>query len=377
MAKLPTVPEEITTAWLSSVLGHPVKATETTNAVLVATTCKISMKVTYEDEDTNTTAVRPSNICIKGGFNPPMQAPLWPLLIVMYKGEVSFFQDVAPTLPPSFYTPKVWWAGAEGDDQAIIIMDDLVASGHSFGDAAITWPVARVRQTVEQLAALHAATWNRTSVGEVKFNESTHYEGILLGLCQMWEESILAADRPPLPEDFKNQDRIVAILKKHFASRNPRFLSFIHGDAHVGNTFLAPASEADGDDVAALEGWKGRFLDWQTTHVGSAFHDVAYFIGGSLTIADRRAHELDLLDHYLATLAQLGGPKLSRTDDPEVMVEYRKSTLAGWGWLVTPFHTQSVKRVFAIVERFVAQMQDHDTLNFVESHRYHTRMLES
>jgi len=373
---LPTLPEQVTAEWLSSVLNQPIKSIETTNQVLVATTSKLFITCKYDDDD-NSSKDRPSRIVVKGGFNPPLQAPLMPMLRGMYNGEVNFYSVIATLLPANVKTPKTWWAAAE-PDQGIIIMDDLAASGHTFGDAEFTWPPARVRQTVEQLAGLHVATWNRTAsepvaatasspaIQAVQYPTSQTYEFVLQGLCAMFPDLILAADRPETPKEWHSYERIIAAIKRHFATRNPRFSCLIHGDAHVGNTYLEPVGKDEpAADTAGLDGYRGYFLDWQTTHVGSNFHDVAYFIGGALSIEDRRKHELDIVDHYLATLAKLGGPKLSR-DDPEVMKEYAKSCLAGWGWLLTPDHTQSTARVHAMVPRFVAQMQDHNTLQTIE-----------
>ncbi|KAH8882421.1 hypothetical protein GQ53DRAFT_831548 [Thozetella sp. PMI_491] len=105
------------------------------------------------------------------------------------------------------------------------------------------------------------------------------------------------------------------IMEKYIRLRNPRFQALLHGDTHIGNTYFTP--------------WGApRFQDWQLIYIGSAFHDVAYFMAGTLTIQDRRANERRILDHYLDSLASFGGPKLESTDE-EVWLDYRKSLLSG------------------------------------------------
>jgi aminoglycoside phosphotransferase (APT) family kinase protein len=47
-------------------------------------------------------------------------------------------------------------------------------------------------------------------------------------------------------------------------------------------------------------------VDWQTAGWTGASLDVAYFIGGCLSIEDRRAHEPDLLAHYHDALCRRG-----------------------------------------------------------------------
>ena len=47
-------------------------------------------------------------------------------------------------------------------------------------------------------------------------------------------------------------------------------------------------------------------VDWQTIQQGAAASDVAYLLGASLTTADRRAHEDELLADYHAELCAAG-----------------------------------------------------------------------
>ena len=48
------------------------------------------------------------------------------------------------------------------------------------------------------------------------------------------------------------------------------------------------------------------FVDWQTVAVGPWVHDVNYFLVSALDVPDRRAHERELLGHYLKALASFG-----------------------------------------------------------------------
>lgn len=348
---LPSLPEDITASWLGSALGHELKSIEITDCELNATASKILITITYENNDSCTP--RPKFVCIKGGFNPVMLAMegYGEILKIVYSREVKFFNLVVPSLT-NMSVPKSWWAGENLDQgQGIVIMDDL-NHGYTFGDPAEDWPVERVMFGVEQLAALHARTWGVSATGELSWLTPT-YEHVMVGLTMNWDAMVLSNDRPPIPEQIRGQERTVAALKKHFATKNPRFLCMLHGDPHTGNTFL----DADGNPY---------FLDWQLVHVGPAFHDFAYFVVGALSTEDRRAHEIAILDHYLHALARLGGPTLS-TRDEEVMKEYSKSTMSGLGWILTPYEMQGRARVFAMSERYGAAMLDHRTIELIES----------
>ena len=57
---------------------------------------------------------------------------------------------------------------------------------------------------------------------------------------------------------------------------------------------------------------RGRacFFDWEAVQTGNWAQDVAYHLATVLSIEDRRAHERELLGHYLAELAAHGGPAI-------------------------------------------------------------------
>ncbi|KAM6504760.1 hypothetical protein FSOLCH5_015255 [Fusarium solani] len=231
-------------------------------------------------------------------------------------------------------------------------MEDLNHGGFTFGNPEYNWSVERVKLGVEQLAALHAGTWGYSTTDHPWLTPA--YEDIMIGLTTMWDAQVLGAGRPPFPDVVKgSRERTVAALKKHFATKNPKFICLLHGDPHTGNTYLDDAGNP-------------RFLDWQGLHIGSALHDFAYFVVGALSVEDRRAHEVAILDHYLEALAKFGGPMFSAKEE-DVMKEYSKSTMAGIGWVLTPYDMQRKERVIAMCERYGAAIVDHKAIELVES----------
>lgn len=75
-SKLPSVPEEVTTEWLSSVLKLPIKSSEITKTILNQTASKVYVTLTYEDGPAGND--RPEHVCLKGGTASPRQArPPW------------------------------------------------------------------------------------------------------------------------------------------------------------------------------------------------------------------------------------------------------------------------------------------------------------
>ena len=94
----------------------------------------------------------------------------------------------------------------------------------------------------------------------------------------------------------------------------------LHGDPHIGNTYLLPSGEVG-------------FLDWQVARRGNWSLDLGYFLQGALTVEDRRRSERDLLVEYRDSLG-LPADELPSAD--EIWLRYRASVAHGLTlWLVT------------------------------------------
>jgi hypothetical protein len=89
---------------------------------------------------------------------------------------------------------------------------------------------------------------------------------------------------------------------------------------------------------------------------------LAYFLTGALTVEDRRKHEASLIDTYLEALHKEGGPKLTRED---LWDDYRRYSMQGFLWAMTPQTMQPDEVVFAMAERYSACIVDHGTLELL------------
>ncbi|KAJ4297449.1 hypothetical protein N0V90_005340 [Kalmusia sp. IMI 367209] len=342
--ELPALPEDIAVEWLSKIFERKVKSV-TLDRTIPGTATKVFVTVTYEDD--SDTKKHPTRLCVKGGFDPNF-IKMMPWIVMIYQRECDFYNHVAPKLD-HMELPKSWWAGHNAT-QGIVVLDDLSAQGCDFGNPANAWNVPRVLAGVEQLAALHAKTWHVQAADYPWL--TSDYDQAILTLMNTYDAVVKGPDRPQIHEYLKDQERVTAVLKKHYASRSPRFRCLLHGDSHTGNTYLVNGAP--------------RFLDWQMIHIGSSFHDVSYFIGASLTVEDRRAREWDILNHYLRTLEKFGVEPLFHSDE-EVANEYKKSFLAGIGWIMCPYEMQVKECVHPMALRYAAALDDHQVLELVES----------
>ena len=73
-------------------------------------------------------------------------------------------------------------------------------------------------------------------------------------------------------------------------------LGLVHGDYRLDNMLFG---ERGAPRPFAV-------VDWQTVGWGQVMTDASYFLGGSLTLEDRRAHELQLLREYHEALQEHG-----------------------------------------------------------------------
>ncbi|EWY82747.1 hypothetical protein FOYG_14840 [Fusarium oxysporum NRRL 32931] len=203
------------------------------------------------ENDTDDSA---SNVCVKGGFNPDNRESL-PFLYAIYRLGAEFYYYLAPRL--EIPLPPVSYAGTDTvNGQGIVVMNDLKAQGYTFGSPLETWPVERARMSVEQLATLHASTWGI----QVKGFPLDAVVGLLAP--EEWDKRFAPGARPLVPKLMEDRERMTAASKALWAS-DSKMKCIVHGDAHIGNTFISPTGEPG-------------FLDWQASHAASALHDVAY-----------------------------------------------------------------------------------------------------
>jgi hypothetical protein len=192
-----------------------------------------------------------------------------------------------------------------------LLLDDLAPAVQ--GDQMAGASVEQARMILREAARLHAAYWDdpvmqaepylaRSEAGTQAIGDllTAVYPGFLAGY----------ADALP-PGGAELGERFVRALPAWAArDRAPRCL--VHGDFRVDNMMFGP----DGVTV----------VDWQTIQQGPAAADVAYFLGASLTVDDRRAHEDELLAGYHA---ELGAAGVTERSFDELEQDYRRCALSG------------------------------------------------
>lgn len=202
----------------------------------------------------------------------------------------------------------------------IMVMEDIVARGCDPRDANRPLTIQQASNGLRALARLHSAYWS----GEVReaprlawvepFKATYSLErGIDIG------KDKIGGALPPEVLALSGSD-IDTIWHAYPPTVLTGAQTLLHGDPHVGNTYVCADDELG-------------FLDWQVVHIGNPSLDVAYFLQGALEVADRRAAERSLLETYLAALSV---PDETRPTFEDLWRRYRAGASYGMAlWLAT------------------------------------------
>ncbi|MGN5238363.1 phosphotransferase family protein [Rhodococcus sp. SJ-3] len=236
-----------------------------------------------------------SRLCVKGYFNEQSRAARF-----VGEREACFYRDLAAD--SGVRTLRSVYADFDtAARHGVVVTEDIVAEGGAFLDAASYISPDQVADSLSQFAKLHASTWGNSAWSEKHWLTSN-----LAGALRAWGGDAITAriagnfhgpNGRRVPEGVSDAPRLTRAYSSLVASLEAEQISsdwcVIHGDAHVGNTFL--------DAAGALS-----LVDWQLVQRGMWYLDVGTHIATALTVNDRRGSEKDLLWHYLDCLAAQG-----------------------------------------------------------------------
>lgn len=345
---LPGHPGEITAEWLTTALAvhHPeVVATSVyVGEVLTGTATKVRLLVDYNGA--GHALGLPATFWVKAGFGGH---ELSAAMLCFYEAEVEFYRSVAAGL--GLGLPRCYFAGMDRTrGEALIVLEDLLARNTTFATAGETTTPDVVAAALDFQARFHAATWDRAGLADMAVYPGSLRTVLLQVLGDAYWARSIAKPRgryvyEPL-RDAAVMRRAIAALWEWDAANA---VCLIHGDAHYGNMYI---------DRSGAPG----FVDWQMGGVGHWSFDVAYFVAGALTPADRRANERALLAHYLDRLAEHGGRPPSFD---EAWDGYRRHVVHGL------FHVANADEMYpedtncAVIERYSVATRELDALGLL------------
>jgi hypothetical protein len=302
------LPEAVTAAWLSEVLGVDVSAVvhERIGDGLVG----MNLRVTMEHDAPGT----PSSVVVKlPSLDDTSRAT--GIALRNYEREVRFYLEVAHTVdvrvPHCFHGE---WDAETGD--FALVLEDMAPAVQ--GDQIAGTDPDTALHAVEELARLHGPRWDDPTLHDLDWlsrrtgaDDAVQLEGLWRMVFPGFLDTYggyLAADALALVERFSSE--VGAWVEGRTGS-----WTVTHGDYRLDNLLFG--TESVGPAVTVV--------DWQTPGHGTATGDLAYFCGAGLLPGDRRHHEHDLVDAYAAGLAEYG----VETDRAELWEQYARDAFAG------------------------------------------------
>lgn len=348
-------PEILTAVVGARFPGAEVKALRVVGATrygdgLVSTADRIVLDLVYGE---GAPLGLPSRIVIKTMIETP-HAPA-----CLYENEVRFYAQIRPELKlEAPFTLGATFNPLTG--HFAVLLEDLTRRGARLPNVTRDVTVRQVEALLDTVATLHAAFWRSPRFHSDLSWVQSHVRG---SLCTFFDGCALEL----VDTELKNSPFKVDLVKRigrstaqlwadtkavqRHQSRLPPTL--LHGDTHIGNTYLLP----DGT---------GGLLDWQLMVRGSWVHDVNYLIATALPTDLRRLHEKALLARYLDSLAR-GGV----TDPPlfeDAWREYRRAIVWGIfiGWLTVPVANYGFDIINTNLDRLISASEDLESFRLID-----------
>ena len=269
-----------------------------------------------------------------------------------YEREVEIYRSLGDKV--GLRPPLLYFADHDATtDDFVVVMEDF--GSLRCCDQLDGCSPADAHHIVQALAEHHAAWWaddRLTTLGFIHpWADPPYPQYHLESTTQQW---------PVLIERFGHlvPERIRA-LGDRWAEIGPALMedgpnhpcTLCHGDVRLDNVFF----HDDADDPVSI-------VDWQIAGVAPGAGDLGYFMSQSLTVADRRAHEHDLVHLYHDTLVARG---VSDYPFAELWDDYRRNVLFCLSYpmsvcAVELANDRAVALATAMLERSIAAIIDLD-----------------
>jgi Phosphotransferase enzyme family len=273
-------------------------------------------------------------------------------------GESHFYMRLRDK--STIEAPRGYWGKVDETSwRSITIMEDIVATkGVRFLTPTTGFTREQITDLVGDLARLHGPLWGDPDIVGLKtpadYIARTSDFLDIRKRCEVGMRRAKAVLPPPL---LGQADRLfdATVRSMDISSyRMPRTL--LHGDAHAGQTYVTAAG-------------KMGLGDWQAILQGGWAFDFAYLVNSGCEPKDRRTWQVDLLNTYIRTLREVGGPVIGLDD---AMIAYRQQSF--WPYTAWAFtigraayqpEMQPVDTCLSVLRRTSAAIDDLDAFTAV------------
>ncbi len=269
----------------------------------------------------------------------------------MDEAEAKFFRQLHPENPG--LAPEAYYFRSYGGGRSLIILEDLEARGCRPFWQADHLSLDHARAIAVTQARFHAKYWGTERLaGDLHWvrprTRRFGWPWLFDAHHRVRQTFLDTATEDQLPPHARS---VLQTWHDHcrdlYRHWDTKTLTVIHGDSHIGNTYLRPDGSAG-------------YYDWQVVFAANGLRDLAYFLYSGFTDEQRRNHEQEVFDLYIDTLAECG----VRLDREEAWNDFLLFALDRWDAGMMSFvhgtynHARSAQlRQFAAVAGAIA---DHD-----------------
>lgn len=259
MSDFPVNPDQLSTDWLSDVLGYKVNHYKLEllgeGGGLLGLVTRLHLEA----------AEGPASMIAKF----PTQAPENRAVAEtydMYGREYRFYTQVAPTVP--LRAPACYYARFNPENSDfVLLLEDL--QDYRLGDQVEGCSASEAHQIIESIASLHRNTWQPDHLTEILQHDRPYQREGMIGGFQVGWPVVLEQFPHLFTEDIiktvaKMPDHVNPLLDKIY--QGP--LVIAHGDLRLDNIFFSDI------DIA--------LVDYQAVCKAAPEHDLAYFVTQSL-----------------------------------------------------------------------------------------------
>ncbi|WP_267305324.1 phosphotransferase family protein [Mycobacterium barrassiae] len=288
-AAIPRGPEDVTPAWLASVLNVDVGAVDVTAIGTGQTGATYRVAATYSSPQPDL----PNSFAVKLSAQDDAVRER---VALGYRSEVEFYSRIAERMripvPRNFYCD----ISADGAD-VVLLLGDMAPAVQ--GDQIAGCSEQEARLAVEALAGLHGPSWcdpqwfDLAAIAMPKPGDDDAAKG-LGDISKMAADIVI--DRLGAHISTEDQETLVASMSlvTPWLRAEPNRYALMHGDYRLDNMLFDP------------DRTRVTVVDWQTVGIGLPGRDLAYFTGTSLEPGLRSAVERDLVTAYHQALLGYG-----------------------------------------------------------------------
>jgi hypothetical protein len=351
---IPHGPEDVTAAWLGSVLDADVSEVDVTAIGTGQTGATYRVSATYAAPQ----AGLPNSFAVKLSAQDDAVRER---VALGYRSEVEFYSRIADRMripvPQSYYCD----ISSDGAD-VVLLLGDMAPAVQ--GDQIAGCSEQEATLAVEALAGLHGPSWcdpewmDLAAIAMPKPGDDDAAKG-LGDISTMAADIVL--DRLGARISPEDQETLVASMASVAAwlRAEPKRFALMHGDYRLDNMLFDP-------DRTRI-----TVVDWQTVGIGLPGRDLAYFTGTSLEPGLRAAVERGLVETYHQALLGYG---ITDYDAETCWRDYRLGAvqvplLVALGTAFAATTDRGDDMMLAMLSRGCQAIRDLETLELINSYQ--------